>query len=418
MSNELIYPSTQVSQSPGSYDSFGRIRTSEEYTLGDYHNIYSLNPFFIQKTAINGSITHRSNESAARLSVTSDVGSLSIFQSRMYHHYIPGKSQLIKATFTFGLGNGIRRRVGYFDSNNGIYLERNESGILNFVIRSKVSGNVDDTRKIPQSQWNIDKCDGTGDSGFAFSPEYSQILWIDFQWLGVGRVRCGFVHKGQNIIAHEFYNDDAFPGVYMSTPNLPVRYEIENVSGAGGYMDAICASVTSEGGYSEFGKDWAIESPSYRSINAGATLPLLAIRLKNSFSSADNRTLVRLLAVNVFSESANVAYSINKLSGNGSLTGGTGVWTPVHANSAVEYRADATTYTDGEIIGAGFAAAADQGSNKAGSVSISSTQSNAKSSLIAQNYDSTDSEVFVIVAKNIGAAATNIMGSLQWREVY
>jgi hypothetical protein len=32
----------------------------------------------------------------------------------------------------------------------------------------------------------------------------AQILWMDFEWLGVGNVRCGFVINGQFIVCHTF----------------------------------------------------------------------------------------------------------------------------------------------------------------------------------------------------------------------
>jgi hypothetical protein len=40
----------------------------------------------------------------------------------------------------------------------------------------------------------------------------------------------------------------------------------------------------------------------------------------------------------------------------------------------------------------------------------------AKRGYISQNIDSTDSNVFVIVASGIGTAASNTFASLQWRE--
>ena len=62
------------------------------------------------------------------------------------------------------------------------------------MIRTYTSG-IATEKRIPQSQWNVDKCDGTGVSGFNIDFTKTQLSFIDFQWLGVGRVLCGFAHE-------------------------------------------------------------------------------------------------------------------------------------------------------------------------------------------------------------------------------
>jgi hypothetical protein len=130
-------------------------------------------------------------------------------------------------------------------------------------------------------------------------------FFTDFQWLGVGRVRCGFVHNGQTIVAHEFYNSNFLPTVYMSNPNLPIRCEIQNTGiTTGAYFDQICATVISEGGYIESGIDFSINSgTTAQSITTGnGVYPILAIRLKNNFRNYPNRVIVRSGNINVYAE--------------------------------------------------------------------------------------------------------------------
>jgi len=48
---------------------------------------------------------------------------------------------------------------------------------------------------------------------------------------------------------HQFNHANHSAGVYMTTPNLPIRYEISNDgTGAAAEMECICSSVMSEGG--------------------------------------------------------------------------------------------------------------------------------------------------------------------------
>jgi hypothetical protein len=168
--------------------------------------------------------------------------------------------------------------------------------------------------------WNTDTCDGTGKSGFNLDITKTQLLFIDLQWLGVGIVRVGFSHQGNFIVAHEFNGSNNLTTVYMSNPNLPIRCEILNTgTTTGAYLDQICTTVISEGGYVEAGQDWAVLSPLI-SLGIGATLPIMAIRLKTSFNSYLNRMIVRLGNVNIFSDSGNISYSISKLP-NGAING-------------------------------------------------------------------------------------------------
>ena len=174
----------------------------------------------------------------------------------MYHNYMPGKSQLIYASFNFNAAvASVTKDIGYFDGDNGIFLRQAGDGTLSIVLRYSTLGPSVETI-IPQSSWNVDKCDGAGTSKFNIDITKTQLLYIDFQWLAVGRVRVGFVHNGQTIVAHEFLNSNNLALPYMSKPNLPVRAEIYGDAIA--TMDHICSTVISEGGYSDIGVDLSL----------------------------------------------------------------------------------------------------------------------------------------------------------------
>jgi hypothetical protein len=332
---------------------------------------------------------------------------------------MPGKSQLIKTTINFyGNNANVTKRTGYFDANNGIYFEQSGDGTLSLCIRTDTSGTISDARKIPQSQWNIDKCDGTGPSYFNMDITKTQIFWIDFQWLGVGRVRCGFVDNGKYVTAHEFYNSNNLDTVYMSNPNLPVRCEIFNTGATtGGFMDQICSTVMAEGGYREVGQDWGATSPTMRTMAANAVLPVFAIRLKNTFGGYQfNRMIAKLETTSVFSTADNIKYRILKLPNAGYLTGGS--WTSVNANSGLEFNATATAFSDGEELGNGYVAAATQGSKAVATSSVGAPGAQSRKNFITQNFTSTNSEIYIIAVENIGSASTNVGVGLQWREIY
>lgn len=401
----------------GQSDAFGRNRISQPFTLGDYKHIYGLDPNFIDYAVNGATVAYQANAACARLSTTSNTASRIVHQTKYYHNYMPGKSQTILSSFNFYAPvTNVTKRTGYFDDNNGIFFQQDGDGTLSFTIRSFVGGTVSNN-KITQANWNIDTCDGTGQSKFNLDITKTQLFYTDFQWLGVGRVRCGFVHDGNIIVAHEFYNSNNLSTVYMSTPNLPVRCEISNGgTTSGGYMDQICSSVVSEGGYVESGQDWGLTSPTLRALAGGSTLPILAIRLQNTFKGYENRAIVRMNSVKIFSSSENIKYKLIKLPNVSQISGAT--WAQVDSDSVIEYSSNATSYTDGDEIDNGWVTATNNGVNLSSGAPASNLPSTAKKNYIVQNYTSTDSEIYVIVATNLSGNTTNVGAAIQWREIY
>lgn len=400
-------------------DAFGRQRISEPYTLADYSHVYGEETELLTKTSgTNSNISFNVKQAKAILTVGSGINNYTIHQSRMYHHYMPGKSQLTFQSFKFGSANsGVNKKIGLFDDYNGIYFQQSGDGTLQIVLRSSVSGSVQE-EIINQSNWNIDTCNGSGDSKFNININNTELFSADFQWLGVGRVRAGFVHNGEAIVAHEFYNSNNRNTVYWSNPNLPVRCEIRNYATTTGLhsMDQICATVISEGGYKEAGVDFAIR-PSGRTIAANAVnFPLIAIRLKTGYYGEPNRSIVRIGNVNLLSLDQNVAYEVWRLTGSASISGGS--WVSANNESVIEYNSTATSgiLTSGLMFDAGFVLAGGQGAGKYGGVTQSQDITNARRGYISQNIDSTDSNIFVIFANNLTSTATTGYATMQWRE--
>lgn len=417
-----------------SYDAFGRQRVSEPFTLGDYKHLYAIDPNFLDSYSGAGStVSYIATQSCARLQTGIGSTAFSVHQTKFYHHYQPGKSQLIFSSFNFyAPQQNATKRTGYFDDRDGIYLEQvglsTSDGInagigtYNWVIRTFTSGIATETR-IPQSQWNKDKCDGTGTSGFNADFTKTQLAFIDFQWLGVGRVRCGFAHDGKLITAHEFYHSNNNPKVYISNPNLPVRCEIRNTAvGVGASFDQICSTVASEGGYVESGIDFAYTMTTTRTTPtpAGTEFPLVAIRLKNTFQGYPNRISVRLNNISIHCETNSIIYKIVKLPSSAYIgNAGTLTWTSASNNSGVEVCVDATTYSDGDQFASGYVPSG--ASQNSLSPVASGALTAAKKNIIVQNIDSTNSEIYAVIVRTItttGNATASVAAALQWREIY
>lgn len=396
-------------------DAFGRQRVSEVYTLNDYKHIYAIDANFIDLTTASSAVTFNPNRSSVTLSVAAVSSSRAVHQSKMYHNYMPGKSQVIFSSFVFGAAQpGVIKRTGYFDDYDGIFVEQDQTGSIQFVIRSSTNGTGSiQEERVKQEDWNVNTLQ-SGD--FVLDATKTQLFYIDFQWLAVGRVRCGFVYNGVTVICHVFDHTNKTNVAYMTNPNLPVRCEIRNTGAQSGSMEQICTTVGSEGGYYESGIAQSLSNPSFRILSGSATLPVMAIRLKNSYAGLPNRAFVRVTSIQAFSETQTAQYQLVKVPNSASLTGGT--WVSVGSNSVVEYNVNATSFVSGSALIGGVVSTGTGG----GGNNVAGTQQSpgvdTKVNFIAQNYASNDSEIYVLMMKNMTGTATNVIGTLMWKEVY
>jgi len=334
-------------------DAFGRLRVSQPYTLFDSQNRYAIDNQFNTSTVTGGSTSFLTNEASVAMINTTASGAEVVRQSFRCMPYQPGKSLLALMTFQMNDPKAnLRQRVGYFGTNNGVYFELTGAspGTKAFVMRTYIGGSVDNTtRRVEQSSWNGDKLDGTGPSGLTLDLTHPQILWMDFEWLGVGSVRCGFIINGQYIVCHTYQTANVYgTSVYMTTAILPVRYEITNTAAtaSSSTMKQICSSVVSEAGFEQTSIDHvARRTTEFTNIDTTATFfPIVSIRL---ISTALNAVVVPNRVQ--FLPLSNQNYELVLLK-NPTLTGATWAAT-VPSDANVEYDVAATAISStGTIV--------------------------------------------------------------------
>lgn len=339
-------------------DAFGRLVTSQPYTLFDSQNRYGSDPRFDTSTATGGSTAFLSNEACVQMSVTTASGSEVVRQTFRNMAYQPGKGLTFLATFVMNPAKAnLRQRVGFFNTDNGTFLQQ-AGTTVSFVLRSNslpTPGTPSDIRTVNQADWNVDKMDGTGPSGRVLDLSKNQILYIDFEWLGTGDVRCGFYVDGQPQICHIFHNDNTQTAVYMQTAILPVRYEITNtgVTASASALKQICSTVINMGGYQQMTIDHSARRLAQLTTIGTTFKPLVSIRLASTALGAvvlPNRVMV----LPVTSQNYEVA-----LTKNATLTGA--VWAAVPSDSNVEYDVSATAVSGGTIVQSDYVTASGSG---------------------------------------------------------
>jgi hypothetical protein len=339
-------------------DAFGRLRTSAPYTIFDSQNRYAIDNQFDTSLATGGTTTYLPNESSVRMDVTTSSGSEVVRQTYRCMPYQPGKGLLLLATFVMNSPKtGLRQRVGYFGTQNGVFIQQADSTV-SFVLRSYISGSVSDARAVNQADWNGDKLDGTGDSGFTLDLTKAQILWMDFEWLGVGSVRCGFIIDGQYIVCHTFENANDITSVYMTTAILPIRYEITNTAAtaSASSLKQICSSVVSEGGYEQTSIEHVARRTTTRTSISTTFVPLVSIRLATTALNA----VVLPVKFNVMPTSAGDDFEVILTKNSTGLTGAS--WAAVASDANVEQDTSATAMTVGTIVDIQYVKATNQSS--------------------------------------------------------
>lgn len=347
-------------------DAFGNLRTVTPTQLFGLSQEYTYHPLvWDHYTASGGTATHSTSTNSTILSTAgSTSGARALRQTKVYHRYSPGKSQLVKLTGTLRKGavpsGAAFAGVGYYDDDNGAFFCDDSGGVC-VVVRSNTSGApVGD--KTYQSAWNVDPMDGTGPSGVTIDWTKEQIFVIDLQWLGVGRVRFGLAINGILYYVHYSNHANVTTAVYARTANLPVRYEAFNSGGAGANVsvEAICSSIDSEGGVAE-GAHYPFAYSVYG--NTGFTLdttlrPVITRRLRDTFNGLTVRGHAHLLSFDMLAASSAVYWEIRY---NQTVTiggGGTSTTTDVDTTYSISeydsYTGAANTVSGGVLLHNGW----------------------------------------------------------------
>lgn len=318
------------------------------------------------KAVAGGTASHVVNASAIRLTTTTGATDSITWQTKRYYNYTAG----ISHTLGFGVVLGAKKsnvlqRAGYFDDNNGFFIEQDSSN-LKIILRTNTSGSPIDTA-YNQSVWNIDKLDGTGASGITLDTSKLNIFVVDFLWHGAGTIRFGIRYSNTIVYFHEINNANANTVVFTRRPSLPIRVELTNtgVTASSTNLDLTSYVISKE----SIGDDpnayffTASTKNIDKSINNTTPLPLISIRPKLNFTSAVNHVSILLQQIEVMTVQNSVYVQLLL---NPTLTGAS--WQSVATQSAAEYDTAATSVTGGLILFETYVVGGGKGGNSLGSL--------------------------------------------------
>lgn len=328
--------SIRFSEGQPALSGFGSLKTVQARAIGVYESsLDTYEALFSTVTANGGTSNYTPAESSQVLATTTANGSRTLMTTNRYHYYLPGSSNLFIETVALGDSGKANnsRRWGAFDGTDGVFFEL-QGTVLNAVVRNSTSGSVVETR-VAQTDWNGDKLNGTGLSGYNILTALTNVnvYWIDYQWLGAGRVRFGvFAPDGSRITCHIFQNAGQHVLPYMRTGTLPVAFENINTgaTGSSSELRAVCAGVYTEGDFA----DYAF----WRFSDVDASLPTLttdavafSIRTLTTYNGKHNSVVVYPETLNVWADQP-VSVTIWQ---NTQVTGGT--WDSLASACEINY---------------------------------------------------------------------------------
>jgi hypothetical protein len=286
-------------------DAFGRFRVSEPFTIFQYApnaiSQYTAADEDIWKTDVVADASANYDPSGGYVSLTCNTsGDIVTRQTKVPMEYQPGKSRLVYMsgvpfTRSKATGEALECRMGIFcvadtaarTPREGHYFYSNGTTLYWSETYDASEATV------AQSSWNIDTFNGSGPSGQTLTSSAltkNVLLVIDQEYLGVGRVRCGFKIDGVIYYAHAFtHGTIARP--FTSTSMLPLVYQLKATTLSSSIsLKQICCTCLSEGGFTPAGRLRSVSTPV-----AGVTLAsadrkyvLLALRIR---SGVDCHTL-------------------------------------------------------------------------------------------------------------------------------
>ena len=351
-----IVEGTDVSiKDSANLDAFSRLRVSNPLILHNSQFTYDLAPIIFEQitNGTGATIAHDTTNRDALLTFASTpTGGKAYMQSFEYLPYQPGRSQLAMITFNMiaGVAN-VLKFAGYSDGVNGVEFQLNGTTKQFTIYSGSGAGN----ETVTQSSWNLDKLDGTGNSGITLDISKTQILVIDVQALYVGRVRVVFDLGGSIIYAHEFVHANLAIYPYIQSANLPIRCGMTCSATVSTTMNFICSAVISEGGSDDinvFGYTFATNA----SVSTATTpVQLLTIRPKTTFNGIANRMRVAYIDIEIFNTGATNQHVKWELIVGQAITGGT--WADVNTTySGVEVNTGGTlSGSPAVIVDAGWA---------------------------------------------------------------
>lgn len=303
---------------------------------------YTFNTNFMKTPTTTGSGSVTQATGMANLQTGATQNSSAMMETRKYLRYIPGMGIRVffNAIFTSGV-TGSSQIIGLGNYNDGVFFGYDGA---NFGVMRRDA--TTDTW-IHQANWNMDKCDGTGNSKFNLDPTKGNIYVITYQGGGFGLVTFLIINpqSGDAIPVHKIVRGNLATEPVITTPNLPLMAEVKNPSTQ---TNITLRTASGTAGIEGIPDKAIVTRNSFSNsltVSSNTETNILTIKNRDTYGSIINRTPIRILMLSLATDSGTSTIEF-RLRRNVTLTGSTSFTDIDSNNSAISFNT-AGTYSSG-----------------------------------------------------------------------
>jgi hypothetical protein len=433
-----------------SRDAFARLRVSLQTCVWSTSFWNGINTDVLEVGGTNNTSVINNDGTTNLTCTTNAVGNIAWIQSFIPIRYEPGQSRLVRMTFApMALHSGVQMRIGPYSDDgtgvgNGIYIEF--TGAQVNLVRRWYNGSQTMEERISQNFWNQDTFTGSdltpwmgqiaGDvlskistntanpSGLYLNWELMQHLVVDYQFLGVGRIRVGWDIGGEIYWAHWFQASNSLPMPWAETGSIPLRAEVKQVTATQIIpVFKLCNWAAFDEGQQSYAYTYKSIPPSaLRTVTTGAValvaLPVYSWQLKNT-NNATKRAVWIPSRISITQTVATVGWGwalVIKSTGLTSATFANTAWSNVVNidTAATAVTAPVNSVATGYIIasGVGFGTGA-----QAWDVRPDIDQNNLNLMRLTSNAAGTTQFTASLIVYPLGAAAVTCIADVDWKEL-
>lgn len=335
---------------------FGLAKVQEDYPQIQLDFRHGLSSRFTQSTVTGtGTITAYSSSNLAFISTGASTNSSANLSSLRCLKYSGGQGGNIMFTGIFSSGVAGNTQVyGCGTSMYGFFFGYNGT---QFGVLWRQNG-VDNW--ISQSNWNVDKMDGTGPSAQVINPQKGNVYRITFQWLGFGMVTFMMEHtlSGTFVPVHRIQYANTYLLPTVNDPSFPMYIQSTNTTNATNVaIQSTCFAAMLEGTPVFLGLTFGIDNT--KTMTTTTLTNIITLKCKTTLNAETLMhhipVLMKMLSISTNGNKPATVYLIAS-----ATLGGTPSYTDISTvDSVISYDTNGTTVTGGTQIAAFAFASAD-----------------------------------------------------------
>lgn len=273
---------------------------------------------------------------AAGSATTVPSGGFAQFVSQKIVRYRAGQSVLVRFTVVFGVGvAGNVQIAGAGNTVDGYFFGYNETSYG--ILHRRGSSDTDPVAGwIPQTTWNVDRCDGgpaaTNPSGFNINAQLGNVYQIRYPYLGFGPIKFYVLDKSTSlwVLCHIIQYPNSQTVVQITNPGLQFYAATYNkVAGSASSTMMLGSAGAFLSGKREYlGPQFAIQNT--KSVTTENNI--LTLRNCTSYNGVTNRGLIRLRSLSLASDGGNGISTLRLL--RNATIGGAPAYTAINGTLA------------------------------------------------------------------------------------